>query len=532
MRDFSSLMVSTLGRFDPKSRATRDAVVIFGLGLVSFVVASVFDLPPLLLQFGLDYTAWEIDDLIFVTFILCFAFVAYGFRRNTDLSREVRARTAAEIEARNLARHDSLTALPNRRYFEEKLAELVDAANADNPFTVMLLDLDGFKTLNDTHGHEAGDMALTEIAGRLADVAGLGCFCARLGGDEFAILMPASGSPDTAVALAEGISAAVAQPLSVDRVTVNLGVSIGIAIAPRDGTRARDLLRRADRALYRGKIGGKSAISLFEAEMDAQFERRARIEHELRKAMESRPGEIAPHYQPLISLDDNRVIGFEALCRWHSKALGMVPPDTFIPIAEETQLINPLGDRLLRQACTDAGGWPTDMMLAFNVSAVQLRDPTFGLRVLTILGETGLDPRRLEIEITETALVENVDIVRSVVGQLRRAGIRVALDDFGTGYATLSQLLSFQIDKIKIDKSFVSKLNLFGNSRIIIRAILALASGFGLTTTAEGVEDRRQLAYLKVQGCSEAQGYLFAKAMPAAEVASFLAGRHDKTSAA
>jgi predicted signal transduction protein with EAL and GGDEF domain len=367
---------------------------------------------------------------------------------------------------------------------------------------------------------------------RLAAVAGPGHFCARLGGDEFAVLMPASGSPDEATALAEAMRAAVTQPLAVDRVTVNLGVSIGIAIAPRDGTRSRDLLRRADRALYRAKAPGKSSISLFEPDMDAQFERRALIEHELRKAMETSADEIAPHYQPLISLDDNSVIGFEALCRWRSKTLGMVPPDAFIPIAEETQLINPLGDRLLRQACADARAWPADITLAFNVSAVQLRDPTFGLRMLAILADTGFDPRRLEIEITETALVDDAETVRNVVGQLRRAGIRVALDDFGTGYATLSQLLSFQIDKIKIDKSFVARLNQLDNGRIIVRAILALASGFGLATTAEGVEDRRQLAYLKVQGCSEAQGYLFSKAMPAGEVAGFLANRRDRTSAA
>jgi EAL domain-containing protein (putative c-di-GMP-specific phosphodiesterase class I) len=209
-----------------------------------------------------------------------------------------------------------------------------------------------------------------------------------------------------------------------------------------------------------------------------------------------------------------------------------VPPDVFIPIAEETQLINPLGDRLLRQACIDARAWPADLLLTFNVSAVQLRDPTFGLRLLSIVAETDFDPRRLEIEITETALVENVEIVRTVIAQLRQSGIRVALDDFGTGYATLSQLLSLEIDKIKIDKSFVDRLDQRSSGQVIIRAILGMARGFGLTTTAEGVEDKRQLAYLKQHGCNEGQGYLFSKAMPASEIAAFLRRQTDDAAVA
>jgi predicted signal transduction protein with EAL and GGDEF domain len=344
--------------------------------------------------------------------------------------------------------------------------------------------------------------------------------------------VPSIRSQDEIATLARRIGAAVAQPFVVDRTTINLGVSIGVAVAPNDGKQADDLLRRADRALYRAKAAGRSAVRFFETEMDAHFERRIQIERELRRAMDSNVETFVPHYQPLISLDDDRVIGFEALCRWHSKSLGFVPPDVFIPIAEETQLINALGDRLLRQACTDARAWPADLMLAFNVSAVQLRDPAFGLRVLAILGETGFDPRRLEIEITETAFVEAVEVVRTVINQLRQAGIRIALDDFGTGYATLSQLLSFEIDKIKIDKSFVSRLDQRENGRVIVRAILGLAKGFGLTTTAEGVEDKLQLSYLRNHGCTEGQGYLFSKAMPAGDVAAFLRQSTDETAAA
>jgi EAL domain-containing protein (putative c-di-GMP-specific phosphodiesterase class I) len=239
---------------------------------------------------------------------------------------------------------------------------------------------------------------------------------------------------------------------------------------------------------------------------------------------------IVPHYQPLVSLDGNRIIGFEALARWKNGDLGFIAPDVFIPIAEETGLINALGDRLFRRACVDAGAWPTSFILAFNVSPVQLRDPTLGLRLLSILGQTGFSPRRLEIEITESALVENIGVAQIVIDQLREAGVRIALDDFGTGYATLSQLLSFHLDKIKIDRSFVSRLDKSEDSQVIVRAILGLAKGFGLTTTAEGVEDAGQLAYLKANGCTEGQGYLFSRAIPAADIPALL-GRSPYDSA-
>jgi EAL domain-containing protein (putative c-di-GMP-specific phosphodiesterase class I) len=229
-----------------------------------------------------------------------------------------------------------------------------------------------------------------------------------------------------------------------------------------------------------------------------------------------------PHYQPLVSLDGNRIIGFEALARWQNGDLGFVPPDMFIPIAEETGLINALGDQLFRRACLDANAWPKTFVLAFNVSPVQLRDSTLGLRLLSILGQTGFNPRRLEIEITETALIENLGVAQTVIHQLREAGVRIALDDFGTGYATLSQLLSFHLDKIKIDRSFVSRLDESEDSKVIVRAILGIAKGFSLTTTAEGVEDAGQLAYLKANGCTEAQGYLFGKAIPADDIPALI----------
>jgi EAL domain-containing protein (putative c-di-GMP-specific phosphodiesterase class I) len=254
--------------------------------------------------------------------------------------------------------------------------------------------------------------------------------------------------------------------------------------------------------------------------LDTHVERRIQIERDLRRAIAC--DLIVPHYQPLVSLDGNCIIGFEALARWESEGLGYIPPDVFIPIAEETGLINVLGDQLLRRACLDAKAWPASFVLAFNVSPIQMRDPMLGPRILAILGQTGFSPRRLEIEITESALVQNIGVAQTVIDDLRKAGVRIALDDFGTGYATLTQLLSFHLDKIKIDQRFVSRLDRSDDALVIVRAILGLAKGFGLTTTAEGVEDAGQLACLKANGCTEGQGYLFGKAVPAAEIPALL----------
>jgi len=505
---------------DRSQSQTRDALVLLGTGLAIFAVAHYYDLPPHLLQFGLDHADWEVDDAIFVVFMLSVALMIYGYRRYKDLSREITGRIAAEGEALKLARHDPLTGLPNRRFFEERLQEYLGAAGPQKLLAVMMLDLDGFKVVNDTHGHAVGDRALSEFARRASVILRGEAFLARIGGDEFAIIMPVVGTPADAASLARRVIAAVIEPLVMDTAIVQFGVGVGIAVSPNDGDQADDLMRRADRALYRAKSTGRSTVRFFEAEMDSVIERRALIERELRTAITA--NQIMPHYQPLVALEANRIIGFEALARWESESLGFIPPDVFILIAEETGLINELGDQLFRRACTDAKTWPANFVLAFNISAVQLRDPTLGLRLLAILGQTGFSPRQLEIEITETALVESVAVAQTVIDQLRQAGVRIALDDFGTGYATLSQLLSFHLDKIKIDRSFVSGLEKSAEGRVIVRAILGIAKGFGLTTTAEGVEKLEELAYLKANGCTEGQGYLFSKAIPAANIAALL----------
>jgi predicted signal transduction protein with EAL and GGDEF domain len=365
-----------------------------------------------------------------------------------------------------------------------------------------------------------GDLALEEFARRVTEVVRTGSLLTRIGGDEFAIIAPNISSLDDPTVLARRIVAAVVEPFLVGKVQAMLGVGIGIAIAPEDGMDFEVLVQHADRALYRAKAEGRNSIRFFEAVMNEHVERRIAIENELRAAISAKS--IVPFYQPLVAFAGERIIGFEALARWKSDKFGWVPPDQFITIAEELGLISELGDQLLRQACLEARTWPAEITLAFNVSGRQLRDPALGLRIVAILAETGLNPRRLELEITETALVDNMTVAQNVINHLREAGVRIALDDFGTGYATLSQLLSFRLDRIKIDRSFVERLGKDVESDTIVRAILGLAKGFGLATTAEGIEDADQLASLKANGCLEGQGYLFGKAIPANQIEALL----------
>jgi diguanylate cyclase (GGDEF)-like protein/PAS domain S-box-containing protein len=431
----------------------------------------------------------------------------------TDIS----AVREAEAQHRHLAFHDSLTGLPNRRLFEETLDARLQGREL---LAILVLDLDGFKNVNDNYGHAMGDRALREFAKKVSAVLRSDDLMARIGGDEFAIIMPAIESLDDPTNLARRIVSIVREPFSIDEALIEFGVGIGISLAPADGSQTHDLMKRADRALYRAKAGGRSSICFSEPDLDLIIERRGLIEQELRGAIAS--GILAPHYQPIVSLDNNRIIGFEALARWESKKLGHIAPEVFIPIAEEAGLISLLSEELFRRACRDAVAWPEPLFLAFNLSPLSLRDPTLGLRLLVILAQACLNPRRLELEITESAIVGNVDVAQITIDQLRQAGVRIALDDFGTGYATLTQLLSFHVDKLKIDRTFVSRLDESEEGRVIVRAILGLAKEFGLTTTAEGVESSKQIAYLKAHGCQEAQGYLFSEAIPAADIPALI----------
>jgi diguanylate cyclase (GGDEF)-like protein len=500
--------------------ATKDTIVISILSIIIFIAEYHADLAENLFQFALDYREWEIDNALFVVVVMSVGFAIFSYRRVKELSAEMKARRNAEWVAEKLARHDPLTGLPNRRFFVEKLDEVLLTTTVDSQSAVLMLDLDGFKSINDAYGHAVGDQVLVEFAQRISATMRFGAVFIRVGGDEFAVIVPQIESLDGPTALARRITAAVAEPFLIGHTLTSVGVGIGIAVAPSDGMAPEILVQRADRALYRAKAEGRSCIRFFEPDMDVHVERRAAIERELRAAVAAKI--IVPYYQPVVALEGRRVVGFEALARWKSDKFGWVAPDVFIGVAEEIGIISVLGDQLLRQACIDASAWPVDLTLAFNISGIQLRDPTIGLRILAILAETGFNPRRLELEITETALVDNINVAQAVTSQLRQAGVRIALDDFGTGYATLSQLLSLKLDRIKIDRSFVDRLGKDKESMTIVRAVLGLANGFDLETTAEGVENDEQLALLKADGCLEAQGYLFSKAVPANEVQGLL----------
>ena len=382
-----------------------------------------------------------------------------------------------------------------------------------------MLDLDGFKAINDVHGHIVGDKALIEFSERVTAEA-KGALMARVGGDEFAIVLPRITSLDEATGLARRITQACARPFVIAGTETSLGVCIGIAVSPDDGTGADELVRRADLALYRAKAEGRSSTRFFEQAMDAHVERRSVIERELRSAIAATRSKSITSRWCISTAAASSVSR-----RWRagmSPVLGRVLPNVFITVAEECGLINRLGEQLLRKACHEALNWPDDFTLAFNISPLQLRNPTLGLRVLNILADTGFPASRLELEITESAIVGDAALAQKQIDELRAAGVRIALDDFGTGYATMSQLLAFRFDKIKIDRSFVNNLGGQGEGEVIVRAIIGLAKGLGLVTTAEGIEKASQLADLKADGCMEGQGYLFGKAIPAEEIPALL----------
>jgi diguanylate cyclase (GGDEF)-like protein len=513
-------IMASLRAIDWRRRDLRDGIVIFGLALALSAWAQFEDIPFRLFQFDMAHADRSVDDVLFVIIVMSFALIVFGWRRLRQLAGEIRARRADETTAQKLTRHDPLTGLANRRGLKEKLEQtLRKVETEDRRAAVLALALDGLQAINDVHGPRTGDQALVEFAERIAKDA-KGALVARVGDDKFTIVLPNVASLDAPAALARRICALASEPFEIAGIETALGVGIGIAVAPEDGTDADELVRRADLALDRAKAEGRSSTRFFEPAMDAHIERHAAIESELRAAIAG--DQIEVHYQPLVSLGGDRIIGFEALARWDNPTLGTVFPSVFIAVAEECGLIHRLGDQLLRTACRDATNWPADFTLSFNLSPLQLRDPMLGMRVLGILAETGFPPDRLELEITESAIVGDPLLAQQLIDELRKACVRIALDDFGTGYATLSQLLAFRFDKIKIDRSFINKLGAGAGSEAIVRAIIGLAKGLGLKITAEGIETAAQLADLKCNGCSEGQGYLFGKAMPASKIPALL----------
>jgi len=456
----------------------------------------------------------EIDELPIVGAVLSIGMLLFAWRRSAEQKRETQKRITAEQYARELSMQDPLTGLPNRRQFTEALSAAIAAPpGADSAHALLTLDLNGFKQINDIHGHGVGDEVLIAVGQRLLGAIRNGDLVARLGGDEFAVLAQHLAGPEAATSIALRMIDAFSKPISVGTAVHSLGVGIGISLFPFPGVTAVETMRRADIALYKAKADHKSAMRFFDDDMDRHVRERELMERELRAAIAAE--DIRPFFQPLVDLNTKEIIGFEALARWAHKDLGDIPPDRFIPIAEDTGMIHELSDQLLRRSCKAACSWPDNVILAFNISPVQLKDRTLGLRVLSILGEAGLRPGRLEVEITESALVQDLEAAQEVLGSLRDAGVRLALDDFGTGYSSLYHLRNFKVDKIKIDRSFIGRMGNEKESAEIVSALIGLGQGLGLTVIAEGIEASGQNADLLAKGCEQGQGYLFGEAVSA-----------------
>jgi diguanylate cyclase (GGDEF)-like protein len=419
-----------------------------------------------------------------------------------------------------MARHDTLTGLPNRTVFHEHLKQrLAEVQRSQGRTALLCLGLNRFRTVNDTLGHAAGDNLLCQIASRLVEAVRDGDIVARLGGDEFAIIFSHLDHEYQASKLARRVIDAVEQPLDLGGHLVTVGVSIGIALAPADGDAAEVLFKNADLALHRAKAAARSSSCFYEAGMDATVEARMRLEVEMREAVTY--GAFAMHYQPVLRLADHKIVGFEALMRWPHPTRGMVAPDMFIPLAEESGMIVPLGSWALQEACREAATWPDDLRIAVNVSAVQFQQPGLEQSVMSALATSGLAPHRLVLEITESVLVQDAEAVIACLHRLKSIGVRIALDDFGTGYSSLSYLRRFPFDTIKIDRSFIREISDPG-AAAIVRAVVGIATQLGAAVTAEGVETADQLEQVHQEGCTDVQGYLFSRPLSAEKAIEFI----------
>ena len=429
---------------------------------------------------------------------------------------DITERRLAEDQITHLAHYDALTNLPNRALFHEKLKQELDRITAGAQLAVLYIDIDEFKSVNDTLGHLIGDELLKSVAASLSRCVAASDFVARLGGDEFAIVQTAVKTPAEVTELVRRVLDAIREPYECFGHQVTTDASIGIALAPQHGVDLDQILKNADLAMYAAKSAGRRTYRFFEPAMDAQVKARRKLEMDLRQAITD--GALEVYYQPCISLQDNEITGCEALLRWHHPERGMIPPAEFIPIAEDTGLINQLGEWVLTTACAEAATWPDHIKLAVNVSPVQFKSGTLALKIVAALAASGLAANRLELEITEAVLIRDDEAALAILHQLRGIGVRIALDDFGTGYSSLSYLQRFPFDKIKIDRCFVNDIAEPDGSSCIVQAVVNIAAERHMTTTAEGVETQQQQELLRALGCSEMQGDLFSPAQPAAEL--------------
>ncbi|MBR1218933.1 EAL domain-containing protein [Bradyrhizobium sp. U87765 SZCCT0131] len=497
------------------------------LAFATIPVAAVGFIGPIFL--GAVVSLGRIGDfisLLMVALILLYVGVllrgvfAYAFEFSASLVRQ--------IETAKAVRQDPLTRLPNRFAFNERLdACLARLLPGGAEFAILLLDLDRFKQINDQYGHPVGDGFLVEVAARLRRCTGEGDFAARIGGDEFALIATGLTKPEDALAIAERIVAAFADPFRIDEREIAGATSIGIVLAPRDGTTANDLFKHVDMALYRAKRAGSGTIEFFAPGDDIAARERRALVRDLEQAVAR--GELALVYQPFLDLRTGRIAGVEALARWHHPVRGLVSPAEFIPIAEETGLIHGIGDWVIREACTTLARWPQDIRVAVNVSAVQLQNTGILQTAVRALADAGVAPHRLEIEMTESMLLSKSGAAPSVLDALLALGVTLALDDFGTGFSSLTYLRKLPFSRIKIDQSFIRDMLTRPDCAAIVRSVIGLAQDLRIGVVAEGVETTPQLDALRDAGCDEVQGYLIGRPMPAAEVSALLTADRPKT---
>ena len=434
---------------------------------------------------------------------------------------DITDRQRAQEQIAHMARHDALTDLPNRVLLRERLDQELKRVKRGECLAMLCLDLDHFKSVNDTLGHPIGDTLLKLVADRLRGCTREPDTIARLGGDEFAIIMTQLQQPSDAAALARRIRDSIIKPYQIDGHQIVSDISIGISISPVDGAEPDRLMKNADLALYGAKAEGRGTYRFFEAEMDTRMKARRDLELDLRNALANQEFEL--YYQPLVNLQTNDISAFEALIRWNHPVRGMISPAEFIPIAEETGLIIPIGEWVLTTACMEAVNWPDHVKVAVNLSPAQLKSRNLVKVVVDAVTNSGMQANRLQLEITESLLMQNTFATLATLHELRKLGVQIAMDDFGTGYSSLSYLRSFPFDKIKIDRSFIQDISNGAEPLAIVHAVAGLAKCLNMISTAEGVETQQQFDALQAMGCTEMQGYLFSKARPAKEVGQFFA---------
>lgn len=516
-----------------QSRTVRDLIAIGAIGLPIYLLALWYDTLDKFIEIANEPQNDKIDWLVLLIIFLGIGAKVYSVRRTIDLRREVIARRKAQAEAHQMARHDVLTGLPNRRRFIEDFNKWTSDLRPGEACAMFVLDLDNFKPINDVYGHRLGDEVLKVVSHRLTQVAE-GASVARLGGDEFGITLRYTAGSDAPERLARQIVHELARPVPLAALSLHVGASVGVAtcdsiscgdadmtnMAVRDGDPVETMLRRADMAMYWAKAEGRGRYRFFDRRMDERLRQRVELESQIGGAITL--GQIVPYYQRIVRLQDAETIGFEVLARWVHPQHGVLTSDIFIPIAEDTGTIGKMSDILLERAMRDAKDWPEHISVSFNFSPRQISDPNVAARILGLLTKVSFPPHRLVIEITEGAVVQKLEDAKVVLQSLRNVGVRIALDDFGTGYSGLYHLRELELDMIKIDRSFVGQILEKPEEARIVKAMLSLGRALGLMTTAEGIESEEVRECLLKLGCDAGQGYLFGSPEPIAMVTSAL----------